>query len=65
MPPLMAMRLKKDDLNLSFFSTVATLGYPCDVTFESLKVECFFPADNRTDEVVRQLTTREAALPVT
>jgi hypothetical protein len=57
--------LRKGELDLSFFSTVATLGYPCDVTIESLKVECFFPADTRTDEIVRRLTGPAMALPVT
>jgi transcriptional regulator with XRE-family HTH domain len=62
LPALMALRLKKADLELSFISTMMTLGMPCDVTLESLKAECFFPADAATERRLRQLADARSAL---
>lgn len=53
--PFLPMVLRKDDLVLRFFTTIATLGTPQDVTLQELRVECFFPADEATDERVRRL----------
>ena len=49
MPPLVSMQLRKDDLSLTFFSMITTLGTPRDVTLQQLKIECFFPADAATE----------------
>jgi transcriptional regulator with XRE-family HTH domain len=38
---------------LSFISTVATFGTAVDITVAELAIESFFPADERTAEVVR------------
>ena len=35
--------------------TVTTLGTPLDVTLQELRIECFFPADERTAEAARLL----------
>jgi len=43
------------DRRLSWFSTIATLGTPQDVTLEELFVESLFPADEATDRMVREL----------
>ena len=40
---------------LSFFSTIATLGTPLDVTLDELMVESLFPADEATAAVVRKM----------
>jgi len=57
--------LRKGDLTLRFFTTIATLGTPQDITLQELRVECFFPADAATDErahalaeAAGELTTR-------
>ena len=50
MPPLVSMQLRKDDLSLTFFSMITTLGTPRDVTLQQLKIECFFPADVATEQ---------------
>ncbi|MDT0303022.1 helix-turn-helix domain-containing protein [Streptomonospora wellingtoniae] len=42
------LRLRHGDRELSFFSAVATLGTPVDVTLAELVVESFFPADADT-----------------
>jgi hypothetical protein len=55
MPPLVSMQLRKDDLSLTFFSMITTLGTPRDVTLQQLKIECFFPADEATERMARHL----------
>jgi transcriptional regulator with XRE-family HTH domain len=40
---------------LSFFSTTTVFGTPVDVTLQELALETFFPADERTAEVLRDL----------
>lgn len=55
MPPLVSMQLRKDDLSLTFFSMITTLGTPRDVTLQQLKIECFFPADAATEQLARHL----------
>ena len=49
------MELAKGDLRLSFFSTLAGLGVPYDITLHELRVECFFPADAATEDLLRRL----------
>jgi transcriptional regulator with XRE-family HTH domain len=57
MPPLVSMHLRKDDLSLTFFSMITTLGTPRDVTLQQLKIECFFPADAGTEHTARRLAS--------
>jgi transcriptional regulator with XRE-family HTH domain len=57
MPPLVSMHLRKDDLSLTFFSMITTLGTPRDVTLQQLKIECFFPADAATEQLARRLAS--------
>ncbi|MCA0302038.1 MAG: helix-turn-helix transcriptional regulator [Proteobacteria bacterium] len=40
---------------LSVFTTIATLGTPQDVTLQEVRIECFFPADDRSDALFRSL----------
>jgi len=54
-PPLLTMRLKKDDLSLAFFSTLTMLAMPRDITLQKLRIECFYPADTITEETARRL----------
>lgn len=46
---LLIMHLKKNDLNFQFFSTIATLGTPYDITLQEIRIESFFPADEETE----------------
>jgi transcriptional regulator with XRE-family HTH domain len=39
---------------LAFFSTVTVFGTPVDVTLSELALECFYPADEETAEVLRR-----------
>jgi hypothetical protein len=34
---------------------MSTIGMPCDVSLEDLRVMCFFPADNATDQAVHRI----------
>jgi transcriptional regulator with XRE-family HTH domain len=59
-PPLLTMRLKKDDLSLAFFSTLTMLATPRDITLQRLRIECFYPADPITEETARRLALQQA-----
>jgi len=52
---LLTVHLKRGDLELEFFSTIATLGTPYDITLQELRIECLFPADARTEHNWKQL----------
>jgi hypothetical protein len=41
-------RLRLEDAELSFFSTVTTFGTATDVTLAELSLEAFYPADEAT-----------------
>ncbi|HEU4367010.1 MAG TPA: helix-turn-helix transcriptional regulator [Methylomirabilota bacterium] len=56
--PFLALALRKGDLALRFFSTIASLGTPQDVTLQELRVECFFPGDDTTEAVARRLAAK-------
>jgi hypothetical protein len=36
---------------------VTTLGTPQDVTVQELRIECFFPANEATEQAARRLAT--------
>jgi transcriptional regulator with XRE-family HTH domain len=46
---LLTIHLKQNDLDLQFFSTIATLGTPYDITLQELRIECMFPANEVTE----------------
>ncbi|SFH70869.1 Helix-turn-helix [Collimonas sp. OK307] len=43
--PFLAMTIRKDDVELNLFTSIATMGTPHDVTVHELRIESFFPAD--------------------
>ena len=45
---IVPLRIRRGDVELSFFSTIATFGTPLDVTVAELVIESFFPADEVT-----------------
>ena len=53
--PLMPLALRKGDVSARFFTTIATVGPPQDITLQELRVECFFPADEATEALARRL----------
>lgn len=56
---LLTIHLKKNDLNWQFFSTIATLGTPYDITLQELRIECLFPADPATERDWRPASRRD------
>jgi hypothetical protein len=47
---LFTINLKKNDLHWQFFSMIATLGTPYDITLQEIRIECLFPADEATEQ---------------
>ena len=43
------------DVELSFFSTLATFGTALDITVAELSIEAFFPADPATAAALRSI----------
>jgi len=53
--PYLAVEMRKGDFHVKFFSTLASLGVPYDITLHELRVECFFPADGASEALLRGL----------
>jgi transcriptional regulator with XRE-family HTH domain len=54
LPLLVSFRLRTSaGEELSLFTTLTTFGTPRDITLDELAVELFFPADDRTDMLLR------------
>jgi transcriptional regulator with XRE-family HTH domain len=51
---LAPMRLRVDELELAFLSTVSTFGTAADITLEELVIEAFYPADAATADYLLQ-----------
>jgi transcriptional regulator with XRE-family HTH domain len=52
--PLLPMQIRKGDVSLSLFTTIATLGTPQDVNVQEIRIESFFPADEATARFFRE-----------
>jgi transcriptional regulator with XRE-family HTH domain len=48
--PLLTVNFLKAGQQLSFFTTITTLGTPQDITLQELRLECMFPADEETEQ---------------
>jgi transcriptional regulator with XRE-family HTH domain len=46
--PVLPVEFTKGGVEVSYFSMVTTLGTPQDITLQEIRVESFFPADERT-----------------
>jgi hypothetical protein len=44
--------------SLSVFTTIATLGTPQDITLQEVRIESFFPADDRSDALFKSLAAK-------
>jgi hypothetical protein len=53
--PLLTTEFHFDGGKLQFLSTFSTFGASRDVTIDELRIECLFPADDKTAEVCRSL----------
>ncbi|MBP7683510.1 MAG: helix-turn-helix transcriptional regulator [Deltaproteobacteria bacterium] len=55
--PVLAIRLRRDDLELGFFTTITTFNAPQNVTLEELRIESYFPLDDETARVCAALAS--------
>ena len=58
-PPVLTVDYLVGGRALSVFTTIATLGTPQDVTLQEVRIESFFPADDRSDALFRSLAARD------
>jgi transcriptional regulator with XRE-family HTH domain len=56
--PFLAIELARGDARFSFFTLLASLGTPYDITLHELRIECFFPADAATEQALAALRPR-------
>ena len=47
--PMIPLTFVKDGVTLKYFSMITTVGTPQTVTAEELRLECMFPADDKTE----------------
>lgn len=52
---IMPLRIRDNDGELQFFSTVTSFGSPLDATVADLTIEAFYPADGETGRRLRAL----------
>jgi transcriptional regulator with XRE-family HTH domain len=57
-PPVLTVDYIVGGRSLSVFTTIATLGTPQDITLQEVRIECFFPADDRSDALFRSLAAK-------
>ncbi len=55
--PFVAVHLRRGEVSLRLFTVLTTLGTPLDVTAEELVVEAYFPADDASARLLRDLAT--------
>ena len=60
---VLPLRLKTEYGVVSLFGTVTVFGTPIDVTVAELALECFYPADPETAEILRRATSSRGTLP--
>lgn len=53
--PLLTTVLRRDGVELRFFSTITTFAAPRDITLDELYIECCFPMDEETARYCREL----------
>lgn len=46
--PTLAFRLRRDDLELAFLTTLTVFDAPQNVTLDEIRIESYFPLDDRT-----------------
>lgn len=54
--PVLTFYLKRDDLQLGFWTTLTVFNTPQDVTLQELRLESYFPADLATERRCRELS---------
>jgi transcriptional regulator with XRE-family HTH domain len=59
--PFLPIEFRRGDVELRYFSMLASLGTPHDITLQELRIESFFPADPATEDAARRLAARGGA----
>jgi len=54
--PVIPTILNTGSMRLSIFATIAQLGTPEDVALQDLKIELYFPTDDASESLLRQMT---------
>lgn len=54
--PYVPVEIARGETVLRFFTTLTTLGTPLDVTAEDVRIESYFPSDERTNAFIRELS---------
>jgi hypothetical protein len=54
--PVIDVQFNYDDTTLRWFSIVSTIGTPVDITAQELRLEAFFPSDDDTAAIWRQIS---------
>jgi len=57
-PPVVTLDYIVGGRHLSVFTTIATLGTPQDITLQEVRIESFFPADDRSDALFKSLAAK-------
>jgi transcriptional regulator with XRE-family HTH domain len=57
--PVLPMYFRKGETALALFTTIATLGTPQDITAQELRVESFFPMDDKTEKILRTWASKK------
>lgn len=55
LPPVLALHVAKDGVEVRMFTTITTLGEPQDLALHDIRIECFFPADAASRAVLERL----------
>lgn len=53
--PLLGFSVEKDGLRLDMITLIATFGTPQDVTLQDLRIESFLPANEGSEQLLREL----------
>lgn len=61
--PLLTTVLRRDGMELRFFSTITTFAMPRDITLDELHIECCFPMDEATAAHCRALAAEAGDAP--
>lgn len=59
--PFLAVEMRHGPARFAFFTVLASLGTPYDLTLQELRVESFYPADATTEAALRTLAGSDAA----
>lgn len=53
--PFLTVHLRRNGVEASIFTTIASIGTPIDATAEEITIETYFPADDATSKLLRSL----------